>query len=230
LASASNDSTVQVWNLETGELAAVLEGHENTLHRGLAFSPDETLIATGSFDKTLRFWDAETGVERASIASGNDFIESLAFSPNGDIVATGTLLGQIRLWAVDLNAEPEEMVNAADANAEPVNTTGDESSEPEPATITMIDQGAIVVGQTVIGVTNSTQHRTLTFTATERQTITINNNSFSIFVEVLDADGNVIVERTDVARIGPITFDDGGDYTILLSTNSTGQFSIRITE
>ena len=50
---------VYLWSLTTGRLVEVLGGHEGPVG-GVAFSPcpSSTMLATVSWDKTLRVWDA----------------------------------------------------------------------------------------------------------------------------------------------------------------------------
>ena len=58
--TGSQDNTARIWDLETGDPLAVLQGHESTVW-SVAFSPDGTRLATGSYDKTARIWDLESG-------------------------------------------------------------------------------------------------------------------------------------------------------------------------
>ena len=57
--------------------------------RTVAFSPDGTLVATGSWDKTARVFEARTGREVARLAH-QDGVRAVAFSPDGTLVATGS--------------------------------------------------------------------------------------------------------------------------------------------
>lgn len=54
LASASRDG-VRLWNLQTGELLAVLRGYGDWV-KSLAFSRDGQFLATGGFDGSIRIW------------------------------------------------------------------------------------------------------------------------------------------------------------------------------
>jgi WD40 repeat protein len=53
----------------------------------VAFSPDGTLVATGSQDNTARVFEARTGHEVARLAH-QDNVVAVAFSPDGSLVAT----------------------------------------------------------------------------------------------------------------------------------------------
>jgi len=54
------DTTVPIWDVDTGELVLVLTGHRDQVN-SVTFSPDGARLATGSYDGTVRVWDAATG-------------------------------------------------------------------------------------------------------------------------------------------------------------------------
>ena len=55
LASGSDDRTIKLWNLKTGDLL-----HNLTEHKGgvtsVAISPDGQTLASGSTDRTIKLW------------------------------------------------------------------------------------------------------------------------------------------------------------------------------
>lgn len=62
LASASNDGSVRLWHLQTGE-SITLKGHDNVVHQ-LRLSADGQFLASASFDGTIRLWPI--GLDRLS--------------------------------------------------------------------------------------------------------------------------------------------------------------------
>lgn len=78
-----------------------LEGHFDAV-RVVAFSPDGSLLASGSRDKMVKLWDMETREDIATLDIGkpNRQVTSLSFSPDGSLLAVGTVSGNTALWDV----------------------------------------------------------------------------------------------------------------------------------
>ena len=60
IASGSEDGTVRVWNLETGDELLVLRGHTREVCC-VTYSPDGQSLASAGGDGTVKIWDAATG-------------------------------------------------------------------------------------------------------------------------------------------------------------------------
>ncbi|MEW6494629.1 MAG: hypothetical protein AB1589_19230, partial [Cyanobacteriota bacterium] len=58
--SGSDDSTLKVWNLETGEELFTLNGHSDWVN-AVAVTGDGKQAISGSRDNTLKVWNLETG-------------------------------------------------------------------------------------------------------------------------------------------------------------------------
>ena len=62
-------------------------------------------LATGSWDRTVKLWDAATGQELLTLKGHSRSVESVAFSPDGKQLATGSNDGIVRLWDVATEQE-----------------------------------------------------------------------------------------------------------------------------
>lgn len=89
LASAGNDETVRLWDVELGCEAATLGGHSGPVHH-VVYSPAGGLLASGGFDRCVRLWDLRTRssrVLRELVAHTHHAMNALAFSPSGKWLA-----------------------------------------------------------------------------------------------------------------------------------------------
>lgn len=89
IATASQDNTAKVWDVQTGALLLTLQGHAGSVQH-VAWSPDGSKIATGSTDNTARIWDARTGELLYSLRRHTGYIYRLAWSPDGSQIATAS--------------------------------------------------------------------------------------------------------------------------------------------
>merc|ERR1711988_1241692 len=60
VATGSMDNTAKIWDVETGQQIASLEGHTAEIV-SLSFNTDGDRILTGSFDNTAKIWEVRTG-------------------------------------------------------------------------------------------------------------------------------------------------------------------------
>ncbi|MCH7761137.1 protein kinase [candidate division TA06 bacterium] len=78
----------------------VFKGHSDVV-RSVAFSPDGSLLASGSDDKTIRIWRVEDGTLLQTLKGHTMWIRSVAFSPDGSLLASGSDDNTVRLWRVE---------------------------------------------------------------------------------------------------------------------------------
>lgn len=86
-----------VWSMKTGRLLDVLSGHEGPVH-GLMFSPTNAILASSSWDKTVRLWDVFEGKGAVETFQHVHDVLTVVYRPDGKQLACSTLDGQISFW------------------------------------------------------------------------------------------------------------------------------------
>ena len=84
IASGGDDNAVTVRDAVTGNVLAVLRGHQGNI-LDLAFAPDGRTLASSSEDKTLRLWHTSTWRELGTLHQG-ERLGKLAFSIDGSVL------------------------------------------------------------------------------------------------------------------------------------------------
>lgn len=99
--ASSGDVGADVWETQSGEKIHCLtakrvktRGHTEEVTQ-ISFSKDDKLIATGSWDKTVKVWDPDTGEELKTINLPN-WVYSTVFSPDGKYLVAGA--HRVYLW------------------------------------------------------------------------------------------------------------------------------------
>jgi WD40 repeat protein len=88
IVSASWDTTLKIWEAETGQELRTLSGHTAEVN-GCAISADGRWIASASSDKTLKVWDSYQGSSITTLYTDDRFT-SCVWHPDGmHLVATG---------------------------------------------------------------------------------------------------------------------------------------------
>jgi WD40 repeat protein/transcriptional regulator with XRE-family HTH domain len=105
-AIANKRGEVRVWR-EAGKILH-LAWRAHTDHTwGLAFSPDERLLASASLDDSVKLWQVESG---ALLWSGeHPGAICLAFAPDGGLLASGGSDGSVRIWDPKLDIPLEQL-------------------------------------------------------------------------------------------------------------------------
>ncbi|XP_061079905.1 coronin-7 isoform X1 [Conger conger] len=113
LAVAGEDAKIRVWQVPKGGLVemltepdCVLRGHTEKIY-SLRFHPLAAgLLASSSYDLSLRLWDLEAGEEVKQLRGHQDQIFGMAWSPDGQLLATVCKDGKVRVYDPRKSAEP----------------------------------------------------------------------------------------------------------------------------
>jgi WD40 repeat protein len=97
------DKTVywQLWVHDTGTgmiIAGPLDGHTSAVMT-LDISPDGSILASGSYDRTIILWDTTTWQRKVSLRCGAR-VTCVRFSPTGQLLGVGTDK-YIQIWDLD---------------------------------------------------------------------------------------------------------------------------------
>jgi len=88
LASASNDKSVRLWDLDGAKRHGTLNGHEHGV-QALAATSDSGTLASADEKGAIKLWDVSARKERKTFPPLKGGVSSLGFSPSGKILASG---------------------------------------------------------------------------------------------------------------------------------------------
>jgi WD40 repeat protein len=104
MVTGNDKSAVQIWDLgeilgDDLKLLKTLTGHQAAVY-AVGISPDQSAIASGADDKTIKLWNMQGELLKSFIAH-SERIWQLAFSPDGKILASASEDGTVKLWQKD---------------------------------------------------------------------------------------------------------------------------------
>ena len=85
---------------QNNQQLAVLLGNSVWIY-SVAISPDGQILASGSYDKTIKIWNLRTGKLLHILLGHAEAVQSVAFSPNGKLLASGSWDKTIKLWNLE---------------------------------------------------------------------------------------------------------------------------------
>ncbi|KAL9245817.1 hypothetical protein vseg_019423 [Gypsophila vaccaria] len=108
LASCSDDNTAKIWSMKQDNYVHDLKEHLKEIYT-IRWSPtgpatnnpnQQLLLASASFDSTVKIWDVEHGKLVHSLNGHREAVYSVAFSPNGEYLASGSFDRSLHVWSL----------------------------------------------------------------------------------------------------------------------------------
>lgn len=107
LASGSRDSTIRLWDTDTGsQVGEPLNAHADGV-LGLAFSPDGRALASSGRDAAVRLWTNQTGEwepDGNPLLGHTNWVTAVEFSPDGTLLASASGDQSVILWHLQQRA------------------------------------------------------------------------------------------------------------------------------
>jgi eukaryotic-like serine/threonine-protein kinase len=103
LAVAGTNGLIHIWDVAEREVQFDLVGHTGPVH-ALAYSTNPGVLASASADKTVRWWDPNSGAELRARNDKRPFagvMRSVAFSTDGLLMAAGGDSRSVTLWSMN---------------------------------------------------------------------------------------------------------------------------------
>jgi len=104
LASAGDDNTVKVWDLNNGSLKNTFTPQtgffkrEATYFTSVAISPKEQMLASGCLDKTIKLWHLNNGNWIRDLRGHADSVYSVAITPDSQTLVSAGREKTIKVW------------------------------------------------------------------------------------------------------------------------------------
>lgn len=152
VATASDDSTISLWNPRSGEEIRILMGHTAPITQ-ILFTADSSLIISASTDHTIRVWDTETGESLAVLEGHQSGVEAIALNTDETYLAS-TDGSTLIVWGFgEAISLPSQTVDATNEDT-PQTTNGIIGTAQAPLTAGR-DSCPIQLGESLLAVARS---------------------------------------------------------------------------
>jgi WD40 repeat protein len=105
VATGSEDTTIRLWNIDTGAEIGILTGHQKSVET-IAFHPHQLgLLFSGDRSGQIKLCQVDPVAELISIDSQQTKVNCIAISPDGKLIISGGSDRTIKIWYFGLGDE-----------------------------------------------------------------------------------------------------------------------------
>lgn len=97
IASASDDTYVEIFDASSGQLKVIYSGHTEEV-AAVAWSPDGKLIASGGQDGTVQVWNAASKARIFTYKGHSDRVNGVSWSNDSQMIASGSDDKTVQVW------------------------------------------------------------------------------------------------------------------------------------
>lgn len=106
-----SDSVARMWDVADGKVVRTFAGHATSI-TSLAVAPNGKILATSSYDDSIKLWDIESAAEvRTLFDRDTDTANCVAFSPDGKVLAGGYRDFSVILWDVTTGTQIRKLAD-----------------------------------------------------------------------------------------------------------------------
>ncbi|XP_074598398.1 notchless protein homolog 1 [Brevipalpus obovatus] len=114
LVSGSDDFTLFFWEPESAKKhIARMTGHQQLIN-DVKFSPDTRIIASASFDKSIKIWDGRTGKYLTSLRGHVQAVYQIAWSADSRLLVSGSADSTVKVWDMSTRKLQQDLPGHAD--------------------------------------------------------------------------------------------------------------------
>ena len=122
-ATAGADGRIAIWTAGNVQPDSVLEGHTAPIV-ALALSPDGTMLASASWDQTVRLWPVVGGAPRV-LEGHTQNVNGVAFTPDGRALVSVSYDQSVRIWPLAGTSPPTVVAMPSPLNAVAIGADGE---------------------------------------------------------------------------------------------------------